>query len=622
MHELRPYQQAAHDKAWEWMRKTTLPFVIDAVTACGKSHILAALAHTVHTATGKSVLALAPSAELVQQNAAKYRLTGNPASIYSASAGEKSMRHSVVFATPLTVKNSISKFDEKIGLIAIDEGDQLTPTVKGIIEHIKTKNPLVRVGALTATPYRLNEGYIYAMRPDDRAVPETEALNPYFAKCVYRVTGPELVDQGYLTRPVIGGIYAEQYHTKHMKVDAKGQFDKAEIDRAYHGHGRKTAQIVADVVAQSRDRMGVLIYAATLKHAEEVMASLPPELSAMVSGATPDKERADILARFGRQKIKYLVNRDVLTVGVDFPHADVIALLRATESPRLLQQIIGRGIRVYGNSANLPTAQERLDAIASSAKPNCLILDYAENLERHCPDGDIWNPVIRTKKAKVGGGVLDVHCPTCSYVNQFAARQNNEGFQCTPEGYFADLDGNPIPTDWGYMPSHYGRRCQSRVLVAGELKQCGQRWTSKECAECGADNDIAARYCEACKAEIVDPNEKLRIEFKAIKRDPTIQQTDAVVSWKVSPTITQSGRDAFRIEVETPYRSFTYWVMKKPKNEWEMRYLAQLESLKGSKPHTITYRKDPKTGFYKVPAFNRPADVAPDAAQGKLWRAA
>ena len=40
----------------------------------------------------------------------------------------------------------------------------------------------------------------------------------------------------------------------------------------------------------------------------------------------------------------------------------------------------------------------------------------------------------------------------------------------------------------------------------GKAERCEYRWASKECPECGHENDIAARYCEKCKAELVDPN--------------------------------------------------------------------------------------------------------------------
>jgi len=309
---LRPYQQEAHDKIVAWIRKTTEPCMIEAATGAGKSHIIAELARTVRKLSNKHVLCIAPSKELVEQNHAKYP---EEASFFSASVGIKCREHPVVFGTPLTVLNSIDKSGEEIGMIIIDECHGITPTIRKIIGKIP--NPNMRVVGMSATPYRLGSGYVFKQWEDGRKAGE----NAFFTRCVYRIRAHELIDQGYLTRPVVGSLNADAYSTKNMKLNSMGQFDAADIDRAYHGQGRKTARIIADIVAQSQDRKGVLIFAATVRHANECLESLPPELSAIVTGETPKRERERILAAFKRQEIKYIVNVSVLTTGFDATHA-------------------------------------------------------------------------------------------------------------------------------------------------------------------------------------------------------------------------------------------------------------------------------------------------------------
>jgi DNA repair protein RadD len=590
---LRPYQQEAHDKIIAWVRKSRSPCLIEAATGSGKSHIIAAVAETIHRVSeGKRVLCLAPSAELVVQNYDKYLLTGAPASIFSASAGRKELRHPVVFGTPLTVKNRVSRFGREFAMVVIDECHGLTPTVKEIIDAIKAQNPNLRVVGMSATPYRMGSGYIFAQWPDGKPVSAHQTTNPYFASCLYRITAPELIKAGYLTPPTIGAIRADSYRTLDMALNSRGQFDADDVDRAYHGHGRKTAAIIADVVAQAGNRQGVLVFAATVRHAEECLASLPPGLSAIVTADTPKNERATILARFKAREIKYLVNVAVLTTGFDAPHVDVIAILRATESVGLLQQIIGRGLRL------------------SDGKADCLILDYAENLERHCPDGDVFAPTVSASKFETLE-LMKAECPLCNVENEFRCRPNPDGYEVNRHGYMADLDGNPVQTDHGPMPAHFGRRCQAQVNVAGDMVQCSYRWTSKECPHCEEDNDIAARYCENCKGELVDPNEKLRIEFKELKKDPRRKQTDEVLSWDVKPMVSKAGRDVERIDVVTPYRSFSFWIMKKPTWSRAIRDREMFDSLGGAQPKTITYAKDAESGFYRVFGFNRPKDEIP-----------
>jgi DNA repair protein RadD len=590
---LRPYQQDAHDAIVKWVRKFTEPCMIEAATGAGKSHIIAALAETIHKMSGgKKILCLAPSAELVMQNSEKFAMTGNPFSIYSSSAGKKHLRHPVVFGTPLTVLNTIEKFGGDFAMVVVDECHGITPTIKEIIATIARKNPMLRVVGMTATPYRMFGGYIFRQWPDGSPVAADQTAEPYFSACVYRITADYLIKQGYLTKPVLGSINGEHYDTLNMKLNSRGQFDAAEIDRAYIGQGRKTAAIIADVVRQSVDRHGVMIFAATIQHAKECLESLPPELSAIVTGETPRKERAEIIKAFKTRRIKYIVNVAVLTTGFDAPHVDVIAMLRATESVGLLQQIIGRGLRV------------------SKGKDDCLILDYAQNIERHCPDGDIFNPNVRT--ASTGGGSrMTCKCPQCRVVNEFTARPNLERYKIDENGYFVDLDGRRIPSEFGDIPAHLGRRCQAwHADGRGGLERCNYRWTYKTCEACGGDNDIAARYCSSCKAEMVDPNEKLRADFQQKKKDPTLRQTDRVLAWYPKPVVSKAGRPMIRVDVTTPYRTFAFWVPSAPNWAKGIQEKARFDALGGQQPNTITYQKD-QNGWFKVYDFNREEDEVP-----------
>jgi len=584
------------------MRSSVDPFIIEAATGAGKSLIIAALADIIHRKTGKRVLCLAPSAELVVQNLEKYLATGNRASMYSASAGAKDLRFPVVFGSPLTVKNKISRFcregSDGYAMVVVDEAQGITPTLREIIDAMRKANPNLRVCGLTATPYRLGSGYIFRQWPDGRVNGDDVAREPYFQACVYSVGARDLIDQGYLTRPVIGAINAQGYDTNGLTANSAGKFDAAAVDRAYHGHGRKTAGIVADVVAQSRDRRGVMFFAATVQHAQEVMASLPPEISAIVTADTPRGERGSILRRFKAGALKYLVNVSVLTVGFDAPHVDVIALLRKTESVGLLQQIIGRGLRL------------------SDGKDDCLVLDYTTNLEDHCPDGDLFAPVIKASKGGGEGGSIKAVCPECSTENAFTARPDTLDYQLDDAGYCVDLDGNRIETEHGPMPGHFGRRCfgQIRVGTRGEHARCDYRWTSKPCPQCDEPNDIAARYCISCKAEIVDPGEKLRGDFRALKRDPTRRQTDTVVSMTVKPGVSTKGNPTIRVDWVTPYRQFSVWFQPEAKHaKGQAEHAAWVTATDGGEvpPRTISYIKDAASGFYRIMSYNAEADHEP-----------
>lgn len=595
--KLRPYQQKAFEAVVDWFNGCIQSVVVEAVTAAGKSFIIAAIAHHFYKKTGKVVLCLAPSAELIQQNHEKYLLTGEKASIYSASAGSKCLKNPVVFGTPLTVKNATHKLRGKVAAVILDESHNIAPTIKEIISKMGN----VAVIGLTATPYRLNDGYIYQVDDKGKTMLPDEAVEPYFHKLVYKITAQELLELGYLTPPVMRDTN-EQYDTSN--IDFR---DQSTIDRAFEGHGRKTSAIISQVVEASRDRQGVMIFCATVRHAEEALASLPSSLSAMVTGETKKKERQEIVAKFKAKKIKYLVNVAVYTTGFDAPHVDLIAILRATESASLLQQIIGRSLRI------------------SEGKTEAIIMDFAGNIERHCPDGDIFNPSISAKR-KGESIMAAVRCPDCNYANRVSVRPNNDGLEMNEYGYLVDLDGEEIKTSEGEpYPAHFGRRCQGFIKKGIQFEQCDYRWTHKVCEDCNHENDIAARYCKKCKGELVDPNEKLIDDFYKQKKNATEINTDVIESWQVRASTSQAGNETLKITWKTEWRTFTTWYMVGRKEFNDLCFLMfgrlaptaeklayAINKGKGNKPTTVTYKK--VGNFYKVYGYNKPEDKLTDEA--------
>jgi DNA repair protein RadD len=85
----------------------------------------------------------------------------------------------------------------------------------------------------------------------------------------------------------------------------------------------------------------------------------------LVTGETLPIERSGLLSAFKSQDLRWLVNCDVLTTGFNAKCVDAIALMRATMSPGLFAQIVGRGLRLH------------------PSKVNCLVLDFGENIKRH-----------------------------------------------------------------------------------------------------------------------------------------------------------------------------------------------------------------------------------------------
>ena len=589
--QLRPYQQEAVDKTIQWIKTTTAPALVEMSVGAGKSIYIADVARLIHQMSGKRILCLAPRSELVVQNAAKYKALGLDASIYSASAGQKSLRHPVVFATPMTFRPMARRMGGEFAAVIIDECEGTTGVIVEIIEMMKEGNPNLRVIGTTGTPFTTTGGYVYRMDEDGKVLPDTLAKDPYYAKKLHTVTTRQLLELGYLTPAVVGETGRECYETLSLKPNKAGRFKDSEVNDIFVGHGRKTAMITADAMSRMEGRQSIVFFAATIKHAEEIHASFHPDAAAVVHGGT--KNRDKILDRFARGDLRVLINVNVLTVGWDCPRVDGIVLMRATESARLLAQIIGRGLRLY------------------FGKEDVLLLDYAKNFERHAEDGDIFNPSIKAQYQSATKGTIEAECESCGFVNTFTPRPNDGDWPIDKQGYFTDLDGKRIKNDDGKpIPAHFGRRCCGVTVGRHEATRCGYFWSCKICPECEADNDIAARYCGSCKAELIDPNEKLVADFKALKRSPSERQTDEVLQLDCLPTVSSKGERMIRVEVITDVRKFAVFFMPESKSsyvrsQWENFASATDNGQRA--PRTVTYKKE-DSGFYRILAIDQPTD--------------
>lgn len=589
MYKPRQYQIEAHNAAIEFIKKSMDPCVIEAETGAGKSIIISMIADTFYKISGKHVLCTAPNVDLVRQNKEKFLATGNKASVFSASIG-KSIRWPVVFGTPLSIANEIDKFGDKFGLIIIDECHGITNTIRRIIEKVRDKNKNLRVIGLSATPYRLGSGLIYELDEHGKPVPESKCKDPYFKQKIYTIGGRELIEHGFLTSPVIGAIHGDHYDTINMRINSMGKFYQEDINKAYIGQNRKTANIISDIVSQSQYRRGVMIFAATVEHAKECMESLPPELSRMIGGDvnTSKEQRKKLVEDFKSMKFLYLVSVGTMTTGVDFTHVDVIALLRATESIGLLKQCIGRGLRLH------------------EGKRDVLVLDYGENIARHCgDDADLFSPDIKAWGQSSGSGELVAECPDCGTSNTFSARKNDEGFNIDIQGFFIDLMGQRIKTEYGDYPAHLGRRCYGQELVRGKFERCNYFYTHKVCPECQEKCDITARYCPN-KHELIDPNEKLIADFRDMKKDPYTLQRDKVVSWETKKTLSKAGEEMLKVIFVTEYRRFPVFYLKRRKEFWDL-----MNATNGGEtiPESVTYVKDKSSGYYRALAYNQPIQV-------------
>ncbi|EGQ9458687.1 DEAD/DEAH box helicase [Vibrio parahaemolyticus] len=463
MYTLRPYQADSVKAVIHYFRKHSTPAVIVLPTGAGKSLVIAELARL---AKGR-VLVLAHVKELVEQNHAKYEGYGLKGAIFSAGLGRKETDQQVVFASVQSVVRNLDSFKNQFSLLVIDEchrvPDDKNSSYQKVITHLRELNPGIKVLGLTATPYRLGMGWIYQYHT--RGQVRTEESR-FFRDCIFELPIRYLLDENFLTPARMMDAPVLSYDFSQLKPANTGRYKEAEMDMVIDKAKRATPQIVEQIIQYARERKGVMIFAATVRHAQEIHGLLREGETAIVIGDTPTPERDAIIQAFKNREIKYLVNVSVLTTGFDAPHVDLIAILRPTESVSLYQQIVGRGLRL------------------SEGKNECLVLDYAGN------SYDLYQPEVGDPKPDSTSEIITIPCPACGFNNNF----------------WGKLDSN------GFLLEHFGRRCQGYFEDedTGEREHCGYRFRAKYCGECGADNDIAARICHECDATLVDPDKKLK----------------------------------------------------------------------------------------------------------------
>jgi len=519
---LRPYQREAVGRVVAHFRTSDEPAVVVLPTGSGKSLVIAELARL---ARGR-VLALAHVRELVEQNHAKYRAYGLEADIFSAGLGRKESARQVVFGSVQSVVRNLEAFtDGRFTLLVIDECHRVSPdedaSYRQVIDHLRAANPRLKVLGLTATPYRLGQGFLYyrhhhgMVRGDDDC---------FFRECVFEQPLRLMVKQGYLAKPVCVDATIERYDFSTLQPGSGGRFQEAELNRVTAGH-RATPAIIEEVVARARDRQGVMLFAATVAHAEEVLGYLPAGEAALITGATPSAEREQVIAAFKARRLKFLVNVAVLTTGFDAPHVDLIAILRPTESVSLYQQIVGRGLRL------------------SPGKRDCLILDYAGN------PWDLYAPEVGSPRPAADTEPVQVECPQCGHANLFWGRRDGElviehfGRRC--QGLVeVDPGGRSMASGAGNESCGAASGAERSGAASGACKkrQCDFRFRFKTCDACGAENDIAARRCHGCERLLVDADDKLREALKL--RDARVLRVSGMV---LEATVNGRGQPRLRV---------------------------------------------------------------------------
>jgi DNA repair protein RadD len=385
--EWRPYQRAATNAVVVALKAGQSPLLV-LPTGSGKSLIAADAARRAHVAALRTLI-IAPTRELVQQDADAVAFVMGGAlmpSLACAGLGRVDLGGELVIGTPQTLARRIDEIGH-VDLLVIDEahrlGREASGQIRTILTALRVRNPKLMVMGLTATPFRLDSGRL------------DEGNDRVFDSIAFEIGYLELVKQGYLA-PLVG----PQQQIERLGVAGLHLIggDYAPNDLARFDETALTARICDQIVTLGAERKSWLVFGVSVAHAGHLAEALRERGidARLLTGATPARERAELVAGFKAGNIRCLVGVDVFAVGFDVAAVDLIAVARPTCSPVWHVQSAGRGTR------------------CAPDKRDCLILDFAGNFARL---GPIDAPHIRAKGQRARDdrdSPLARRCPHCA----------------------------------------------------------------------------------------------------------------------------------------------------------------------------------------------------------------
>ena len=427
--ELRDYQKDAIDGLYNyWAGKAGDNPLIVAPTGSGKTAIIAQLIKDAMGFQGTRVLVVTHVKELLEQGADGLLKLYPEADfgIYSAGLKQKVLDKPITFAGIQSIWERAYDIVPAPDLVLIDEAHLLPKNTETrynrFIADLKVCNPDVKVVGLTATPYRLDSGYLH------------EGKGAIFDGIAHDIPVAMLMEQGYLS-PVISKGGVKQINLEGVGKRG-GEFIESQLATAA-SDPELVRSTVEEIVRLGSDRKSWLVFSSGVNHANMLADEFEAHDIAVgvVTGTDSSAVREKTIADFKSGELRCLINVNVLTTGFDHPPVDLVALVRATASTGLYVQMVGRGTRI------------------ADGKENCLILDYGQNVERHgfidqvkpkdkMSSGDGEAPVKQCEQCQTMVHAACQLCPECGF--QFPAPTLNH----SSSSYRGAMLSSQVVAEW------------------------------------------------------------------------------------------------------------------------------------------------------------------------------
>lgn len=411
MKTLRPYQEAADKSLFQYLfTKKGNPLVVAPVGA-GKSLMIAEFIKRLHAQYPRTrIVMLTHVKELLVQNSDELmeQYKDVDMGFYCAGLGQKRLHNDVTFASIQSVHSKLAYFNRVPEIIVIDECHLIShndsTTYRKFINEALALNPNCRVIGYTGTPFRSDTGRL------------DEGENKLFDDVAYEIPMSFMIDEGYWAKPVCPEI-ATKMDITGVRT-SKGDYNEKQLQIAVN-KDEVTDPCIQELIKVGAGRNRWLIFTAGVQHAEEVTKKLNEYgVSAKCVHSDKSKEENDqILKEHKAGEFTALVNIAKLTTGYNDPYIDLLCFMRPTKSAVLYIQMTGRGVRtVYASGYDLNDKQGRLDAIANSIKPDCMVVDFGGVVEELGPIDQVSiNKTYTGEKEEtdeVGEAITKI-CPSC-----------------------------------------------------------------------------------------------------------------------------------------------------------------------------------------------------------------
>lgn len=362
---LRPYQRECIIKVRESFRRGNKAVMMVLPTGTGKTRTFCILPRD-----GARVMIVCAQEELVSQTqqsirSLRKRVASLEQRINVAELGDEWI---VASYQTLCKNDRYKRLLGHIDLLVIDECDD-----KFSIKFREMATDFINHGArvlgVTATPFRGDKSNLFG----------------FYEDCPYSMELMEAFNQGWLVKPRVFVHRVKSVALNSIAKKGLKDFAPDELDRILTHE--QCLHDVANLIKEHSTGHHMVAFTNSVKHSQMLAQVLDRYgmKASCVWGTMNPADRKEQLEKFVDGTHPVIVNCNVLGRGWDCPEVTAIFNARPTKSKARYFQALGRGTRAFGCDLSLPTAEERLAAIAASPKPTWMLHDITNTCRFHQP---------------------------------------------------------------------------------------------------------------------------------------------------------------------------------------------------------------------------------------------